>query len=287
MPLAAIGGAVSGVSSLIGGILGHNAADDAAKLQAQAGQTAAKGQAQAGQTAQNYSDLQLAREKQSSQPYMDLGASTGGTLLNALSPGGSLSGGWNQTFSAPTAAEAEATPGYDFTRTQGINALQNSAAARGGLLSTGTAKNLADYTTGLANTTYGDTFNRALSTYNTNYSTFRNNQNDLYNRLFGTTQLGAGAAGAYNSTSAGTTNALNSNLIGNAEMVGNDIMGVGNAQAAGRIGSTNALLGGIGGAANAAGQTLQSLLGAKNASGGYTTNSYPTLPNELRDQGVY
>lgn len=283
MPIAAIGGAISGGTSLLSGILGHNAASDAAKMQAQAGAAAAAGQKTAGVQAQDVQTQQLASEKANAQPYLSLGSSASSTLTNALAPGGSLSSGWNSTFTAPTAEQARETPGYQFTLDQGMNALQNSAAARGGLLSTGTAKNLAGYTTGLADTTYNDVYNRSLQAYNTNYSTFRNNQNDLFQRLYGAAGLGENAANALNSTSAGTTNALAGNLIGNAQLVGNDLMGVGNAQAAGRIGSTNALLSGIGGAANAAGQTLNNLLGAKNAS----NTSYPTLPDELQQQGVH
>lgn len=269
MPPAIIGGAISAGTSLLGGILGGNAAKKAAEQQAAAGRAATSQQKQAGQFAQDVQQTQLTNERAGAAPYTTLGAGTAGTLSNALAPGGDLGSRWTSTFKAPTAAEAEATPGYQFQLSQGLNALQNSAAARGGLLSTGTAKNLTGYAQGLASTNYQNTYNNALQAYNTNFSTNEQSQNDLFNRLYSTTGLGANAAANLNATSAGTSNALASGLMGNAEIVGNDIMGVGNAQAAGTIGSSNALIGGITGAGNSIGKmfSLRGLLGAHNTSG--------------------
>lgn len=48
-------------------------------------------------------------------------------------------------FTAPTAADAQNDPGYQFRLQQGQRALEQSAVARGNLLSTGTARALTDY----------------------------------------------------------------------------------------------------------------------------------------------
>src|SRR5262249_46306478 len=160
---------IGAVGSIVGGIMGHNAANEAAQQQAKAAQSAATGQAQAGTQAQSAIESQIQNEAKVSAPYTTLGQSTSQSLLNALQPGGYLATGWNQTFTAPTAAQAAATPGFQFQLQQGLNALQNSAAARGGLLSTGTAKNLNNYAQGVASTNYQNTFNNALQAYNTNY----------------------------------------------------------------------------------------------------------------------
>lgn len=269
MPIAAIGGAISGVSSLVGGILGHNAASDAAAAQAKAAQSAATGQSQAGTNATNAIQGALSTATNTAAPYTSLGSTAAGELTNALAPSGSLTQGWNQTFQAPTAAQAQAQPGYQFSLQQGLQALQNSAAARGGLLSTGTAKNLTGYAEGLADTNYQNVFNNALQTYGTNFNTWNTNQNNLYNRLSGATGLGENAANNLNALQVGGNENIARNDISNAQLVGNDIMQVGNAQAAGIVGSTNALTQGIAGAGNALGQglSLQSILGAQNASG--------------------
>lgn len=291
MPPAIIGGAISAGTSLLGGIMGGNAAQKAAAQQAAAGRAATSQQNQAGQQAQDVQQQQLTSERTTAQPYTSLGAGTAGTLSNALAPGGDLGSRWSSTFKAPTAAEAEQTPGYQFQLSQGLNALQNSAAARGGLLSTGTAKNLNNYAQGVASTNYQNTYNNALQAYNTNFSTNEQSQNDLFNRLYSTTGLGANAAANLNSVSANTSNALAGGLMENAKTVGNDIMGVGNAQAAGTVGASNALTAGITGAGNAIGQgfSLKGLLGAMNSSnpnagaGTYNSNYsqiYPTAPGQ-------
>ncbi len=58
-----------------------------------------------------------------------------------------------------------------FRLDQGTAALQRSAAARGNLLSTTTAKNLIDYGQGNASQEYAADYNRALQTYDTNRDT--------------------------------------------------------------------------------------------------------------------
>lgn len=275
-------GAVSGGSQLLGGIMGMFGANSAAKAQQEADQKAAGIAAQAGQEAQGYQTGQIANEAKTASPYTTLGSTTANELTNALAPGGALTQGWNQTFSAPTAAEAANTPGYQFQVQQGQNALQNSAAARGGLLSTGTAKNLLNYTNGLASTNYQNTYNNALQTYNTNLGTFETNQNNLYNRLSGATNTGLNAVNNLNSVQSSGTNALANTITGTAAQQGQDLMGAGQAQAAGTVGGTNALVGGLTGLGGTIGQgiTLQSLLGARNAS-----NSNPV--NTSTDAGYF
>lgn len=294
MPPAIIGGAISAGTSLLGGIFGASAAQKAAAQQAAAGRAAASQQQIAGTQARDYETGQLASERTTATPYLGVGQVGANALTSALSPGGDLSSRWTSTFQAPTAAEAAATPGYQFQLQQGLNALQNSAAARGGLLSTGTAKNLNNYAQGVASTNYQNTYNNALQAYNTNFSTNEQSQNDLFNRLYSTTGLGANAAANLNNVTAGSTNALQSGILGNATQIGNDIMGVGNAQAAGTVGAANALQGGLQGAGNAIGQgiSLQSILGAMNTSNTQQMPSTPfggdaTTSSALINSGMY
>lgn len=268
MPSALIGGAISAGGSLLGGLLNRGAANSAGNTLKTAATQAGNAQAQAGQQAQNALSGEISNIGSSVTPYTSLGSTTANELTNALAPGGSLTQGYNQTFSAPTAAQAAATPGYQFQVQQATNALQNSAAARGGLLSTGTAKNLAGYVNGLASTNYQNTFNNALQGFNTNENTYYQNQNNLYNRLFGGSQLGANATSTANSQQLAGTNALASNITGNQQLVNQDLLGGAQAQAAGTIGGTNALTSALGQGANAIGQgvTLQGIIGAQNAS---------------------
>lgn len=71
-------------------------------------------------------------------------------------------------FSAPTLADAQNQPGYQFGLQQGQQALENSAAARGTLRGGGTLKDLFGYTNAAAEQNYGNVFNQDLTSYNTN-----------------------------------------------------------------------------------------------------------------------
>lgn len=82
---------------------------------------------------------------------------SGGTF-NAPSP-----------FTMPTLEEARNSPGYQFALEQGLKGIQNSAAAKGTLLTGGTLKALQGYGTGLADQTYGNLFNRALGVNQNNF----------------------------------------------------------------------------------------------------------------------
>jgi hypothetical protein len=270
MPPLAIMGAVSAGSSLLGGLLGKSAAQSAAEQQQAAAAKASGIAGAAGQQAQNALTGQIANENTNVQPYLQAGAQATNQLSSALAPGGSLTQQFGQ-FQAPTAAQAAAMPGYQFQLQQGQNALQNSAAARGGLLSTGTAKALDQYSQGFASTDYGNLFNQALQGYQTNFNTFNTQQNEAYQRLAGLSGQGAASAAGLNNVQQQGTNALASSLMGTAQQQGQDIMGGANAGAAGTVGGTNALVGGLTGAANAigGGLSLNAILGAQNGSNTY------------------
>jgi hypothetical protein len=114
-----------------------------------------------------------------------------------------------------------------------MKALQNSAAAKGSALSTGTQKTLAGYAEGLAGTSFQNAYNRALTTFQTN----RNNTLQPLQTLIG---VGQNAVNAY-----GNTNLQGQEYIGNAgltaaQLTGNALVGKANAQAAGTIGTANA-----------------------------------------------
>lgn len=89
-----------------------------------------------------------------------------------------------------TMADYQADPGYQFRLDQGNKAINNSAAARGGLLSGATMKAIADYNSGAASQEYGAAFNRfgsnrenASRVYNDVYSRWNDQNNTIFNRL--------------------------------------------------------------------------------------------------------
>jgi len=129
--------AVAG-SSVVSGLFGKSAAGQAASASRQA----AALQEQMYQTTRG--DL---------APFRASGA---GALpqLNALTYGDP----------AQTQAMLEGTPGYQFTRTQGLKATQAAAAARGLGVSGAALKGAATYATGLADQTFEERYNDALKT---------------------------------------------------------------------------------------------------------------------------
>jgi hypothetical protein len=149
-------------------------------------------------------------------------------------------------FQAPIGTD---DPGFKFAVEQGQDAIQRSAAAKGNLLTGGTLKDLASYTTGAALQDYSGAYNRALqsATFNNNtalgafgqnYDIFRNNQNDPFQKLYATTGLGLNAAGASNSALgnyAGNLGSLGSTYGGDIASIST---GQGNARALGtQVGS--------------------------------------------------
>lgn len=136
----------------------------------------------------------------------------------------------NQSFTAPTAEQAAQTPGYQFTLDQGLKSVQNSAAARGLGTSGAALKGAAGYATGLADSTYNDVFNRALNTFNTNYSSAANRVNRL------SSLVGSGQ------NAAETNGSLGAKAMGN---IGNTLASGANAQASGIVGGANALSSGL------------------------------------------
>lgn len=237
---AIIGGSVAAAG------IGAVGATQAAGAQAGAAKSAAQLQAQ--EAANSLAEQQ--REFNTTQaniaPWLQAGRQGIGTLAGLLStPGQGLLTPFSQQFQAPTAAQAAATPGYQFTLQQGQNAVQNSAAAQGGLLSTGAQKTLASYTTGLANQTYNDVYNRALAEYQQSYNIFQGNQTNTFNRLAALSGIGQTAAttlGQLGQQAAGNTAYINATAGG---QIGNSLLAAGGAQASGYAGLANALSGGI------------------------------------------
>lgn len=127
-------------------------------------------------------------------------------------------------------AALEKTPGYQFTRTQGLKAVQNSAAARGLGVSGAALKGAANFATGLAD-----------QTYKTQFDIENTNRTNAFNRLKSlidtgenagaqTGVLGAKAADTAAGAQIGGGNAAAAgiNAMGGAiSNVGNNIAGYG------------------------------------------------------------
>jgi hypothetical protein len=246
---AIVSGVVGAVGSGLAGSVQAGAAKSAAQLQAQA---------QANSLAEQRREFDITQGNLA--PFLKTGTAAINTLGGLLStPGQGLLTPFTGQFQAPTAEQARATPGYQFLLGAGENAIQNSAAAQGGLLSTGTQKTLQQFGQGLADTTYSQTYNRAFNEYLQGYNQFQNNQANEFNRLASVAGMGQQTAttlGQLGQQEA--SNVANINLSGANAQAGSLLYG-GQARASGYAGIANA----IGGTMNNLSQMalLQQLLG--------------------------
>lgn len=222
-----------GISAAVvgGAVVGGVASNMAAGKQADAAENSAEMSAEAAE-----------KMRQDLAPYNALGLQTISPLLEAMGyyqdqTGGPANGMLLANPNAPMqkkfsfdASNLENTPGYQFTMQQGLKGIQNQMANRGLGLSGAQLKGATGYAAGLANTTYGDQYNRALSTFNTNYNVSSNNVNNLQNLL------NMGQNSAAQSGQAAITGANNA---------GNYLTQAGNAEASGIMGTGNAINSGI------------------------------------------
>jgi hypothetical protein len=128
----------------------------------------------------------------------------------------------------------EADPGYSFRLSEGMKALQNSAAARGGLISGNAMKGISNYGQESASQEYNNAYNR----YN-------------QNRTFGLNRLqslaGVGQTANQNVQQAGQNYATNvgNAYIGQGNAGAEGITGAANARASGYVNGVNALNGAV------------------------------------------
>lgn len=268
MATAVLGGLIGGIGSLFGGLFGKSAAEKAADIQAQAALKAAQIQQQEFGQALDFQKGVYGTEQTNLNPYITAGQ---GNLKNLEAILPSLTTPY-ASFQAPSGVDMSNDPGYQFRLQQGEEALQNSAAARGGLLSGGTAKAFEDYAQNFAANEYGNVYNRALQSYGTNAQNYYTGQGNTFNRLNALAELGLSAAGTLGSEGTAAGGMIGDTLarLGSSQAAG--INNAAAARASGVIGGYNALEGGITGATNAATgalnlQQLQAIMAASRNSG--------------------
>lgn len=229
MATALIGPLISAGTSLLGGLLGSNGASKAAQQASATDKAVAQGLQNLGQSGFDASQAQI-------QPYLDAGNTGAQNLNKDISAGGSLT----QQF-AFDPSQIASTPEYQFQLQQGNDAVQASAAAKGGLFSGNTLRGLTQYSQGLASTSYQQAYNNALNTFQTN-------RNNTLGTDLAATGVGQTAVGQYQS-------ALGQRLQANEAAV-QPYEASGAALAAGTAGSSNAWTSALNGVSNAAQQYL-------------------------------
>ncbi len=187
-------------------------------------------------------DAENERRKQ-----QDAGTDYTGGLTSAT---GINQGGLLRNF---TEEDFNADPGYAFRQQQGTQAVDRSAAARGGLLSGAAIKAAQRFGQDLASQEYQNAYNR-----------FNTNQTNQFNRLASIAGVGQTANNALQSAGTNYANALTGISANDASNQGNALLAAANARGSGYLGAANAIGTGI---ANA------------NWGGGATPQQQPTYGN--------
>jgi len=228
------------------GLVGAGASIYGANVQANAAKSAAQLQYEEAQNALQFQEQQYNQNVQRAQPWVTAGTGAINTLSGLTStPGQGLLTPWTDTFQAPQLNETT-DPGYLARLQLGQQTLENSAAARGGVLAGGTARDLTNYAQDYASNEYSNVFNRALTQYQQAYNIFQNNQANTYNRLAGVAGAGQTATTTLgNQGQAAAGNVANINLTSGAQ-IGSDIQNAAYQTASGYTGAANALTGSVG-----------------------------------------
>lgn len=257
--MSVTGGIIAGAGiagSLGGAALSSSAASNAADTQTQAAEQGQQLQAQEAQNALDFQKQEWQTNQTNEAPWLQAGQGGLNRLQTLLGLGTSTSstsdpafGSLAQPFTPPTAAQAEQYPGYEFGQQQGQEALNNSAAAKGNLLSGNTQEALNKFGQDYAQNDYSNVYNQS-------FNTFQANQANTFNRLAALSGIGQQSA-----TTLGQQGQQAANNVGNISLTtgaqqGQELNNAGAATASGYVGSANAWAGGLGGSTN----SLQNLL---------------------------
>jgi hypothetical protein len=217
-------------------VVGSAASRSASKAQQQATETASQASRETTQASIEAQERMFNRQVALQEPFRETGLAAQNRLADLLGVSGRTDQpGYGYGTQPFTMAQYQADPGYGFRLKRGLDAMERTAAARGGLLSGNQMRGAMEFGQDLASQEYQNAFNR--------FQTERSNILNPLQSLGGVGQtatntltnaagnLGAGMAGAYGN--------LGSALSANA-------IGAGNARASGYMGATNALAGGVG-----------------------------------------
>lgn len=216
-----IGGIISGLLSGLGGILGGNETNKAAKRNQEAldafktegmgyiDQADSAGRGYLGQISDMYS------------PLARLGVQSGEMYGNALGLNGAAG-------NEAARAAFQTGPGYQFALDQGLQALERGAASQGRLQSGQTGLDFINYATGLANQEYGNWMDRLANPgiLQTGLAGQAGALSDLANLAVNT---GDRRLNVSSEVLNGMLNVNNQKAQGNQQMIGGGLSGLGSA----------------------------------------------------------
>jgi hypothetical protein len=216
-------------AAVAGGLIGASGARSAASTQADAATNAANIQSQSADKALALQEKLYNQQVGLQEPYRQAGLTGQNRLMELLGLGGNAgAAGYGQYARDFGMSDFQADPGYAFRLAQGQKALDQQAAARGGLISGNALKAATGYGQDMASQEYQNAFNR--------YQTNRVNQLQPLGNLMASGQAAASNQGA----AAGNYGTNAGNLItGAGNAIAGGINTAGQAGAAGQLGMAN------------------------------------------------
>lgn len=225
--------AIGAGGALLGGLVGNKGAKNAANAQEQAARDAAASNERVAQMQIDAQEKMLNRQIDLNEPTRRIGVNALTQAYNQVMPGGEFARDFGMS-------DFQADPGYSFRLKEGMKALENSAAARGGLLSGNTIRATQERAQDLASQEYQNAYNR-----------FQTNRTNRLNPLFQLGDKGQIASNQVSNSINQQGSAMNS-LYGNLGQANSNAIGsAGEARASGYLGQANSLNKSIGSVLNA------------------------------------
>jgi hypothetical protein len=259
MPPAIVAAGIGAAASVGGGLIAASGAKKAAKAQTKAAETAAAQQ-----------ERMFQRQEELQRPFREGGLTAQAELMKLLGLGGDTTApGYGSMTKQFGMDQFQQDPGYAFRQSEGMKALERSAAARGNLLSGSTLKGVQRFGQDLASQEYQNAFNR--------YQVERAARLNPLQSLMGSGQSAANVM-------TGAAGNLGQGLAGSE-------LAAGQARASGYVGQANALAGALQGIGQSVAgfpmyQAQIDYLNKMPAPGGGTPPYIPTGPGSPGGSGV-
>jgi hypothetical protein len=253
MPFATTAALVgAGIAGSIGGAaISSHAAGKAAKAQSDAAVQAAQIQADQSNKALDFQKQEWNTQQQNLAPWLTAGKGALGELTGLTNtPGQGLLTPFSEKFQAPTDVTQQNDPGYQFRLKQGMQALNNSAAAKGNLLSGNALEAQQQFGQNLASNEYGNVYNRAFNEYQNRFNVFNSNQTNEYNKLAGLAGVGQQTATTLGQQGQAASQGVGNILMNSGAQQGQALQNAAAATASGYVGGANAWAGALGGVGN-------------------------------------
>jgi hypothetical protein len=266
-------------SAVVGAAVSSNASSKASKAQANSTREASNAQLQAQRESIEFQQAQADQARADREPWRQEGVNSLSQLSARIAPGGDLM----RTFGM---SDFQKDPGYQFRLDEGMKGLNNSAAARGGLLSGAALKEASQYTQNFASNEFGNASNRFVA-----------NQTNQFNRLASLADVGQTAANQNGQTSMQLGQNVGDGMRSTANIIGSNMIGAGNARASGYIAQGNALTNGLNQGVSAWNQynnannnrlynSLNNFGGGYNSDGTFSPNTYGSSDTSYNRAGA-